>query len=488
MSLARRYAELEPEARAPLRTRLDFNHERFGIHKYSPNKKQKEFHALGRDYRERLLRAGNQNGKTYSVGHEVAMHLTGIYPEWWPGRRWDKPIVAWASSDTAESTRDNPQRALLGPVGDEGVGAIPADHLFLNDSDMYGLASGTAGLYDFIRVRHISGGTSLLRFKHYAQGRRKWQGPPVDVVWCDEEPDVPIYDEGLARTIATGGMLMLSCTPLLGMSEVMRRFLVPPIEKQRVNVQMTIDDAEHLTPEQRAIAIASFPEHEREARARGVPVLGSGLIFPFAREELECAPFKVPTDWKQIVGVDFGYTHPTAFAKLAYDRDSDTVYVVAVYRKARQLVPVHASALKAMNQGWIPIAWPKDGENETAAGPQLIKQYKDEGVKGILPQHAQFSASYAKEKGFSSVVSLEAGVLDMQTRMATGRWKVFTTCNEWFEEQAMYHRKDGEIVDEIDDTICASRYAYMMLRFARLKPVPARGFQGFEPLDPSMGY
>lgn len=416
------------------------------------------------------------------------MHLTGIYPDKWPGRRFTKPIVAWAASDTAENARDNPQRALLGPVGEEGVGAIPASHLSLNDSDTYGLASGTAGLYDFIRVRHVSGGTSLLRFKYYAQGRRKWQGPPVDVVWFDEEPDVPIYDEGLARTIATGGMAMLTCTPLLGMSEVMRRFLVPPIEKQRVNVQMTIDDAEHLTPEQRQIAIDSFPEHERDARAKGIPVLGSGLIFPFARKDLEVAPFAIPSDWRQIIGIDFGFTHPTAFAKLAYDKDNDIVYVTKDYRKSRELVPIHASALKAMNHGWIPVAWPKDGENETSAGPQLIKQYRDEGVKGILEVHAQFAEEYARKKGFSTVVSVEAGVLEMQTRMATGRWKVFSTCGDWFEEQAMYHRKDGEIVAEVDDTICASRYAYMMLRFARLGAPATPNIPRLRPRDRAMGY
>jgi hypothetical protein len=42
---------------------------------------------------------------------------------------------------------------------------------------------------------------------------------------------------------------------------------------------MTIDDALHIPPEERAKIISGFLPHEREARARGVPMLGSGRIF-----------------------------------------------------------------------------------------------------------------------------------------------------------------------------------------------------------------
>ena len=61
---------------------------------------------------------------------------------------------------------------------------------------------------------------------------------------------------------------------------------------------------------------------------------------------------------------------------------------------------------------------------------------------------------------------VEAGVQEMLERMQTGRWKVFSTCQNWLSERRLYHRKDGKIVKKIDDVISASRYAYMMLRFA----------------------
>src|ERR1700691_5673746 len=74
------------------------------LFRYRPYSKQKEFHEAGKTYRERLLMAGNQLGKTLAAGSESAMHATGLYPDWWPGRRFDHPIAAWAAGVTGEST------------------------------------------------------------------------------------------------------------------------------------------------------------------------------------------------------------------------------------------------------------------------------------------------------------------------------------------------------------------------------------------------
>jgi hypothetical protein len=53
--------------------------------------------------------------------------------------------------------------------------------------------------------------------------------------------------------------------------------------------------------------------------------------------------------------------------------------------------------------------------------------------------------------------------------MRTGRFRVARHLVEWFKEKNMYHRKDGKIVDYNDDLMAATRYAVMMLRFARKK-------------------
>ena len=198
---------------------------------YAPYPKQMEFHKLGAVARERLFMSGNQLGKTLSGAAEMAMHLTGRYPDWWEGRRFNEPILAMCGSESTELTRDGIQRQLVGPPDDEsewGTGFIPGDAIS-------GVARrmGVADALDTVTVKHESGGKSTLLIKSYDQKRRKWQANTAHVVWFDEEPPVDIYMEGLTRTNATGGLVYLTFTPLLGMSDVVMMFFEENQEAQR---------------------------------------------------------------------------------------------------------------------------------------------------------------------------------------------------------------------------------------------------------------
>lgn len=198
---------------------------------YKPYAKQREFHKAGALHSARLFIAGNQLGKSLSGGAEWAIHLTGRYPDWWEGAVFDKPVKLWASSVTSDATRDNPQRVLVGPPAIQeawGTGMIPKDALV-----SWHRAMGTANLLDSVLVRHggggdVQAGTSVCSFKHYAQGREKWQGPTLDGCWFDEECPIDIYGEGITRTNRgqRGQFIIMTFTPLLGMSEVVRMFLM----------------------------------------------------------------------------------------------------------------------------------------------------------------------------------------------------------------------------------------------------------------------
>jgi hypothetical protein len=48
---------------------------------------------------------------------------------------------------------------------------------------------------------------------------------------------------------------------------------------------MTLDDVDHYTAEQKAAIASSYQAHEREARTKGVPTLGSGRIFTCCRRD-----------------------------------------------------------------------------------------------------------------------------------------------------------------------------------------------------------
>lgn len=425
------------------------------LFQYKPYSKQLEFHTAGAVYRERLFMAGNQLGKTLAGAAEWAMHLTGEYPEWWDGYRYSGPIILLAGSESYELTRDGVQRLLVGPPEQEtewGTGYIPQASIVSTDR-----RQGVSNALENIAVKHVSGGTSVCQFKAYEQGRGKWQAATVHGVWFDEEPPEDVYFEGLTRTNVTRGRVTLTFTPLKGMSTVVARYLMEKDPNRNVTT-MTIDDAEHYTPEQRAEIIASYPPHEKEARTKGVPSLGSGRIFPVSEEDIVCEPFDIPKSWVQIGGLDFGWDHPFGAVKCAWDRDADVFYVCSDYRQRESTPIIHAAALKPWG-AWLPWAWPHDGlQHDKGSGEQLAKQYKDNGLS-LLPENATFA---------DGTNGVEAGISEMLQRMQTGRWKVWRTCGAWLEEFRLYHRKDGKIVKERDDVLSASRYALMMKRFAKV--------------------
>lgn len=223
----------------------------------------------------------------------------------------------------------------------------------------------------------------------------------------------------------------------------------------------TIEDAEHYTPEERAKIIGGLLAHEKKARALGIPVLGSGAVFPVAEEAIRCDPLPIPAHWPQINGLDFGWDHPFGAVNCAWDRDADCFYVCKEYREREATPVVHAGAIKPWGE-WIPCAWPHDGlQHDKGSGVPLSKQYADQKL-AMLPERATF------EDGSFGV---EAGIFDMLERMQTGRFKVFSTCGSWFGEFRFYHREEGKIVKLQDDLISASRYALMMKRHAVVKPI-----------------
>jgi len=442
-----------PEAKLAKLKRLEELRKHYSLFFYKPYSKQREFHELGSTKRERLLMAGNRLGKTFAAGNEVAFHLTGIYPEDWKGKRFTKPTAGWCGSVTAELTREGAQTILLGRVGNWGTGCIPKE-LILDIKR----ARGVPDAVESVIVKHINGDTSQLTFKAYSDGREAWQAATLDFVWFDEEPPEDIYIEGITRTGTTRGPCFLTFTPLLGMSNVVMRFLENPDHADRGVVHMTIDDAEHIDATTRETMIASYRPHEREARAMGIPMLGSGRIFPVAEEIIREEPLSVvPMHWKQIIGIDFGWDHPTAAVLLLYDEETDCIHIRAGYRQREATPLIHAAAIRPWGS-WIPVAWPHDGyQHDKGSGDQIARQYADLGLN-MLSENSTFGDKRGN--------GVEAGVMDMLDRMQTGRWKVDANLAQWWEEFRMYHRKEGKIVKEHDDLLCASRYALMMLRYA----------------------
>lgn len=441
---------------------------------YKPHPKQLEFHEMGLIKRLRLLSAGNQYGKSEAGAVEISYHTTGLYPEDWKGVRLTKNTDWWVGGETAEALRDIVQEKLLGPIDDMGTGWIPKDCIVGHK-----LKRSIADAVDYVKIKHVNGGISRIYFKSYEQGRKKWQGKPISGgIWLDEEPPQDIWEEAIARTTATEAMLYMTFTPLQGPTAVVRSFWPSPDSDEKGFVIMGLKDALHI-PESRHEAVKNqYPIHQRRARVEGLPVLGEGHVFPIDPETISCDPFDMPNHFAHILGLDFGRggTHPTAWIKLSIDRDADVMYVTDCYTGTSPIIPVHASAMK--RHPGLPVAWPPDGSAMSGQGHSTyVDLYRREGIK-MLMDHATMP---------DGSVSVEAGVAEMFARMVSGRLKVFSHLTDVFNEIAGYYRKDGKIVKEADDRLCAIRYAVMMSRFAsygsQARRRGARYAQTWDPLN-----
>lgn len=397
----------------------------------------------------------------------MAFHQTGMYPEWWQGKRWNRAVTGWALGESMESTRDTMQRLILGRPGEWGTGTIP-EELLVGEPKR---AQGIADSVDCVFVRHISGGISRLYFKSYEKGRSKLQGETLDFAALDEEPPLDIYTEVLTRTNATKGIVWITFTPLLGMSQVVMRFLQEE-SPDRADINMTIEDVGHYSREDIERIVSSYPEHEREARAKGIPILGSGRIFPIAESAITVEPFQIPDHWPAICGIDFGIDHPSAGAWLAWDRDTDTTYVYDAYR-VKDETPVEIVPRILQRGSWVPVAWPADGlQRSKGDGIQLADMYRNEGAN-MLHEFAQLPETGDETGRQMSRTSVEAGVMQMFDAMKKGKFKVFSNLHDWFDEFRLYHRKDGQIVKLNDDLLSATRYGWVMRRYAQTPPDPS---------------
>lgn len=408
--------------------------------------KHLEFFAAGAAKRERALLGGNRSGKSVAGSYELACHLTGIYPRWWRGRRFGRPIRAWVAGDTSKTVRDILQAKLIGPPGQPYLGMVPVEHRVHQVAHR-----GLADTIETLWVRHATGEHSTLGFKSYNEGRESFQGTELDVIWLDEEPPMDIYGECLIRTMTTDGLVMLTFTPLRGLSEVVLTYMpegmlsnCPPA---KYAIQVGWDDAPHLTEQSKRELAATIPAYQLEARRSGVPQLGSGAIYTVAEEEFVVDPFAIPKHWPRCFGLDVGYNN-TACVWLALDRATDAAYIYDSYKRGGVEPAAHEAAI-AGRGAWIP------GVVDPAAIWREVA-----GKKLLLAEN-----------------EVEYGIDRVYRRLASGKLKLFRSCaSQWLGEYRTYRRDDkGRVVKEMDHLMDATRYAVMSgLSAAKVEPEAAK--------------
>lgn len=213
---------------------------------------------------------------------------------------------------------------------------------------------------------------------------------------------------------------------------------------KRFCIQATWDDVPHLGQAEKDDLWDSCAPHEREARAKGIPSLGSGKIYPVEEDQILVDPFKLPEHWLKGYGMDVGWNR-TAAAFMAWDRHNDVLYLYGEYYRGQSEPAVHAESIKARGEWLYGAIDPAAGAANQKDGTRLLDEYTKLGLNLMKADNA-----------------VEAGILALYRRMTEGRFKVFRTCPNWLTEFRIYRRDDkGKVVKENDHLMDATRYGVM---------------------------
>lgn len=416
--------------------------------------KHMEFFSAGDGYLERLFMAANRVGKTVAGAFETTCHLTGLYPKWWTGKRFDHATDGWACGTTNQTTRDIVQIALLGALNAPGTGMIPSELIERTTRKSHGLADAVEQIY----VKHVSGKTSTVGLKTYEQGRASFEGTAKHFVWCDEEPPADCYDEMKMRLLTTRGCIYTTFTPLRGVSAVVKSFTEPDNDEMRAvkfYVQAGWQDAPHLDEKAKKEMRAGLPPHQIRARTLGEPSLGAGAIYPIAEEDVLLDTFAIPEDWQRVFAMDVGWNR-TAVLWGARDPGNGRIVLYDEHYQGQGEPASHALAIKARGE-WIQgVIDPAARGRSQVDGKQLIYEYQKLGL----------NLSAANN-------TLEAGLQAVWQALVSGQLKAQRHLQQFRREFGRYHRDEkGNIPAQDDHLMDAMRYLWMSGRDRLSKPEP----------------
>lgn len=413
-----------------------------GIYRRELYPRHIDFFAAGEDYTERGFIAANQVGKSETGAFETRCHATGKYPHWWTGKRFNRPTLIWVGGDTATTVRDIIQVKLIGgDINDPGTGMLSKEDLIWEKCKS---RRNVPDAMEILKVRHVSGGESTIVLKTYEQGRATWQGTVIDFIWVDEECPEDVYGEALIRLMNSGGCIITTFTPLKGVTPLVLSLLDNDQNSSALFPKYvehcTWDDVPHLSEEVKAKMLANTPQWLRDARSKGIPTVGTGMVYPVDLDTIFVDDFPLPKHFKRGYGMDVGWNN-TAASWGAWDIENDVRYIHAEHKQGMAEPVVHAAAIKARGhiKGQID---PNSRGRSQVDGQKLYTMYKKEGL-WIVP----------------AINAVETGICDIWERMTTGRLKIFKSCTQHRRELSLYHRDDkGMIVKTNDHLLDSMRY------------------------------
>jgi hypothetical protein len=162
-------------------------------------------------------------------------------------------------------------------------------------------------------------------------------------------------------------------------------------------------------------------------------MLGGDDVFSYADSEFVIEPIKVPEHWPKVYALDINAANASCLWG-AWDKEGDTLYIVAEFVVGRSELPLIAEAVRKRGL-WMPGLFDHIARNRSKAGGLRL-------IDALLDLKLDI---------FTVQADPEAGATEIANRLATKRIKVFSSCTEWLAQYRAYRRdRDGDLVEETD--------------------------------------
>lgn len=423
-------------------------HEKYNVvERFKPYDYQMEMFNAGATHKARFACLANRCGKTFSGAREMSYHLTGLYPDWWEGHKFNEPIKAWAIGITTDSTRKVLQYELLGTIDARdvdmvGTGAISRDHININALEKDGPSAKV------VRVAHHDkngevDGISELEFRSTQQGLQVLMGTSQHFIWLDEEApqhSLEIFSQCSTRTATTDGRVLITATPENGETPLIQKFY----ETEQLFIHhVGWDQVPHLSEKVKNDLIATYPSWEVECRTKGMPSKGSGAIFKVDDEFISFPSITPKANWPIVAGVDFGRSRdPSTIVFSALDPDTGVSYMFEEHYLDKDRSPAAmARIILESKYPQIPVVVPHDGNSVSTDGGNETRAtiMRNAGCNMMRstfsnPSDIQNSITDIRKKHMGK----EGGLAWMDHQFRDGKMKVCEHLLHFFREKRSY--------------------------------------------------
>ncbi len=414
------------------------------------HEKQLAFHKSPK--RNRWVFGGNRSGKTECGAVECIYMARGIHPY----RQNRADACGWVVSLSAQVQRDVAQKKILKYLRRDWI----EDIVMLSGRRDF----PENGIIDFIRVKNVFGGCSVIGFKSCDQGREKFQGASLDFVWFDEEPPKDVYDECRMRVFDRRGDIFGTMTPLKGLTFVYNEIFLNRRNDPEIWYEfIEWSDNPYLDKEEIRALEGSMDEVSLQARRYGRFVTDTaGLVYPEFDEKVHVIePFAVPKEWQDCISIDPGLNNPLSAHWYAVDFDGN-VYAIAEHYEAGRDIDYHAAAIREI---CTRLDWHTDGKGRICA---LIDSAARQRTLGSLKSVVELFyergllVNPSVEKDLFSGIAQVKSYLNQKNGLPN--LYVFKNCVNLIRELKGYYWGSGDTPRKADDHSLDELRYYLMTK------------------------